>query len=289
MSTTFDTNASASVSTPAATALASAKPLWAAVGVLSVAVLGMGGMLIHGQNAPAVAAPVAVVSQAATPAVSAPMDMPTPVVDPVAKAAENPATVAPKPVKVIAAKPRPMPKPHEVTVAPAHQNMPQTAPQVVQSGNVYSSEPAAMQTAPVVAQSQPRQVCINCGTVESVTPIEAAGASNGLGAVAGGVLGAVLGHQVGNGNGRTAATILGALGGGFAGNAVEKNVKKTTHYEVRVRMEDGHMRTVEQASPVSAGERVVIENGVLRAAPQSSGSNHTVIGAQSQGKVYTSD
>ena len=268
MSTTFDPNGSTSVSTPVAPVIASAKPLWAAVGVLSVAILGMGGMLIHGQNAPAVAAPVAVVSQAATPAVSAPMDMPTPVVEaPVAKAAENPATVAPKPVKVIAAKPRPMPKPHEVTVAPAQQNMPQTAPQVVQSGNVYSSEPAAMQTAPVVAQSQPRQVCVNCGTVESVTPIEAAGASNGLGAVAGGVLGAVIGHQVGNGNGRTAATILGALGGGFAGNAVEKNVKKTTHYEVRVRMEDGNMRTVEQASPVSAGERVVIENGVLRAAP----------------------
>ncbi len=272
MSTTFDPNASASTAASAATpavattALASVKPLWAAVGVLGVAVLGMGGMLIHGQSAaPTVAAsvaPVAVVSQAATPAISAPV-----VEAPVAKVVENPVTVTPKPVKVIA-KPRPMPKPHEVTVASSPQAVQQTAPQVVQSGNVYSSEPTAMQTAPVVAQSQPRQVCGNCGSVESVTPIEAAGASNGLGAVAGGVLGAVLGHQVGNGNGRTAATILGALGGGFAGNAVEKNVKKTTHYEIRVRMEDGHIRTIEQASPVSAGERVVIENGVLRAAPQ---------------------
>ena len=35
-----------------------------------------------------------------------------------------------------------------------------------------------------------------------------------MGAVAGGVLGAVLGNQVGHGNGRAAATLLGAVGGG---------------------------------------------------------------------------
>ena len=71
-------------------------------------------------------------------------------------------------------------------------------------------------------------VCSNCGAVESVAPILRTTKADGpgLGAVAGGAAGAIPGVQVGNGNGRTAATILGVMGDGFTGNAVEKYLKK---------------------------------------------------------------
>jgi uncharacterized protein YcfJ len=35
----------------------------------------------------------------------------------------------------------------------------------------------------------------------------------------------LVGNQLGDGNGKTLATILGAVGGGVAGNAVEKKMK----------------------------------------------------------------
>ena len=86
----------------------------------------------------------------------------------------------------------------------------------------------------------------------------------GIGAVGGGVLGAVLGNQVGNGNGKTVATILGAIGGGFAGNAIEKNMKKETVYQVSVRMDDGSRRTVELAQPPAVGSKVTVDGSSIR-------------------------
>lgn len=115
-----------------------------------------------------------------------------------------------------------------------------------------------------VNQPTPRPVCANCGAVESVTPVQRAGQGSGVGVVAGGVLGAIVGNQVGGGSGRTAATVLGALGGGYAGNQVEKNIKKETVYQVRVRMEDGSVRTLEQATAPALGARVTVDGNALR-------------------------
>lgn len=116
---------------------------------------------------------------------------------------------------------------------------------------------------PVYPPSQ-RQVCADCGQVEAVTPVQRASQGSGLGAVAGGVIGAAIGNQVGGGSGRTAATVLGAIGGGYAGNAVEKNIKREIVYEVRVRMEDGSVRTLVQATPPSLGARVTVAGDALR-------------------------
>ena len=44
-------------------------------------------------------------------------------------------------------------------------------------------------------------------------------AGTALGAVAG----AVIGHQIGGGNGRTLATVGGAVAGGYAGNQIQKH------------------------------------------------------------------
>ena len=131
----------------------------------------------------------------------------------------------------------------------------------------------------VVAQNQPVQrrsdVCSTCGRVESVTAVQRQGAVNGvpvgnttigLGTVAGGLVGGLLGNQVGGGNGKTAATVLGVAGGAFAGNAIEKNMKKVTVYQVRVRMDDGSSRLMDVSSSIPVGSRVVVEGKNLRLA-----------------------
>lgn len=118
---------------------------------------------------------------------------------------------------------------------------------------------------PVAAAPLPsaKAVCASCGTVETVTPIQREAAPSGAGAAVGAVLGGLLGNQVGGGDGKTLATIAGIFGGGIAGNAVEKNMKKETVYQVGVRMEDGSLRRLEQSSPVAVGARVTVEGNTL--------------------------
>lgn len=108
-------------------------------------------------------------------------------------------------------------------------------------------------------------ICSSCGTVESVRLVERKGSGSGLGAVAGGVAGALIGHQFGGGSGRTVMTIAGAGGGAYAGNEIEKNINKTSVYQIRVRMEDGKLRTLTQREvpSVDSGDRVRIKNGTL--------------------------
>ncbi len=115
-----------------------------------------------------------------------------------------------------------------------------------------------------VAQAQ---ICYDCGRVESVRSVQAAAKPSGVGVVAGAVLGGVLGNQVGNGDGRKLATVAGAVGGGFAGNEIEKRTRTETNYEVRVRMEDGNIRTFpyDNQPNWSAGDRVRVVDGYLRA------------------------
>jgi uncharacterized protein YcfJ len=48
----------------------------------------------------------------------------------------------------------------------------------------------------------------------------------GLGALVGGVLG----HQVGGGNGKTLATVAGAAAGGYAGNTIQKQAQENDTY-----------------------------------------------------------
>jgi outer membrane lipoprotein SlyB len=185
----------------AATGAISAKTLWAAIGALGVAVVGLGGALyyVQSQPSPETKAPIA---QTAT------------------------ATPAPKPVA----------KPATVQAKPA------AAP---------------------VALVKSKPVCMDCATVAEVSAIEREGETKGAGAVAGGVLGAVVGNQFGKGQGKDLATILGAVGGGFAGNQVEKKMNKQTVYQVRLRMDDGSIQSLEQAQPISVGTRVRLQGNSL--------------------------
>jgi outer membrane lipoprotein SlyB len=109
--------------------------------------------------------------------------------------------------------------------------------------------------------------CPSCGTVESIREVEVKGEATGLGAVAGGITGAVVGHQMGNGRGQDAMTVLGAAGGAYAGHEIEKNVKKHIVYRVTVKMNDGSFRTVSQAAApgFAVGDKVRLVQGALRA------------------------
>ena len=131
-------------------------------------------------------------------------------------------------------------------------------------------------TAPAVApKTTVAAVCADCGTVQSVTAVQRQGQVNGvpvgnttigIGTVAGGVIGGLLGNQVGSGNGKTLATVVGAAGGAYAGNTVEKNMKKVTVYDVRVRMDDGSVRNMEVGTTVPVGAKVTVEGKNLRLA-----------------------
>jgi len=107
-------------------------------------------------------------------------------------------------------------------------------------------------------------VCTNCGVVESVRAYTVKGEGSGVGAVAGGVLGAAVGNQMGKGDGRKAMTVLGALGGGLAGHEVERRTKSATLHEVTVRMNDGSIRAVSQSVAPRIGARVRLEGESLK-------------------------
>jgi outer membrane lipoprotein SlyB len=117
------------------------------------------------------------------------------------------------------------------------------------------------------AAEEAARACPDCGVVEAVRLVDLKGQSSGAGAVTGGIVGAVVGNQVGGGRGKTLATVAGAAGGAYVGNEVEKNVKKTTHYQVTVRMNDGSVRTITQRNDpgVHPGDSVRITgNTVVR-------------------------
>lgn len=106
-------------------------------------------------------------------------------------------------------------------------------------------------------------VCAICGTVESVAEVQRGSVPSGLGALAGAALGGWIANQVGGNDGKTLATIVGLLGGMWAGHAAEKQIKKETVYTVAVRMEDGSLKTFEQSSPIAVGTRVTVEGSVI--------------------------
>jgi outer membrane lipoprotein SlyB len=110
--------------------------------------------------------------------------------------------------------------------------------------------------------------CGNCGNIESIRQIKTRAQGSGMGAAGGAILGGLLGHQVGSGHGQQLATVAGAVGGAVVGNQVEGNMKADISYEIRVRLDDGSLRTFHQhsAPPWRTGDRVRIVKGTLRSA-----------------------
>lgn len=102
------------------------------------------------------------------------------------------------------------------------------------------------------------------GTIDSIRVVRVDSSTSGAGAVAGGLLGALAGNQIGSGAGRTAATAAGAIGGAVIGNQVEQG-RNAPHdvYQISVRLDNGDYRTVNQDSAydLRVGSRVRVVDG----------------------------
>ncbi len=88
-------------------------------------------------------------------------------------------------------------------------------------------------------------VCADCGTVSAVSVLEKDGQGTPLGVIAGGLGGAILGHQVGGGIGKDMATVAGAVGGAYAGKMIEEKARAYKVWSVTVQYPDSSSRSFE--------------------------------------------
>lgn len=194
-----------------------------------------------------------------------PASVPAPVVSaaPITAPAPVPAAPAPSAEAKAAANSVVNPQPKRVAAAPAPAPAPKSyAPRETK---VTHREPRTYQHAEPTVVAQAPKICHSCGQVEAVRAVQIEAAPSGVGIVAGAVLGGVLGNQVGGGNGKKLATVAGAVGGGFAGNEIERRARSATTYEVRVRMENGTVRTFPYNNQPNwnIGDRVKVVDGYL--------------------------
>src|ERR1700704_2422549 len=75
------------------------------------------------------------------------------------------------------------------------------------------------------ATKQLAKACTDCGVVIAVKEVQDQGKGTGLGAVVGGVAGAVVGHEIADGN--NAGTVIGAAGGAIAGHQIDRHPRAT--------------------------------------------------------------
>lgn len=107
-------------------------------------------------------------------------------------------------------------------------------------------------------QQQRSITCNDCGRVTSVDVNDQRGGSNALGVVAGGAAGALLGNQVGDGSGKTAATIAGAVGGAYLSKRLQENANSQKVWTVGVEYDNGRRAsfTFDREPGVARGDRV---------------------------------
>ena len=132
-------------------------------------------------------------------------------------------------------------------------------------GGVPLSEPVSSSPAPTMAPAS-----LEYGRVTNIEFFQGGTAASGInvpGAIIGGVAGAVLGHQIGSGSGRDAATVLGGVAGAAVGSQVGKPSTPTTSpvYRVSIQTDQGAMRVydVPATGELRIGDRVRVENGVI--------------------------
>jgi outer membrane lipoprotein SlyB len=114
------------------------------------------------------------------------------------------------------------------------------------SGKVYSSDEAR------------RTHSVYYGTILRVEDVTIEGRTEGVGTLAGGAMGGVLGSAVGGGSGRAIATVGGAILGGIAGSAIEKDVTTKAALEIEVELDNGELLVIvqERDAQYNVGDRV---------------------------------
>jgi outer membrane lipoprotein SlyB len=152
-----------------------------------------------------------------------------------------------------------------------------------QNQEIQLPKEVAKPLAPAISHPVPRKVARNAAprpaaepavyrespigqlaVVESVREVREPGEAKGVGAIAGGVTGLVLGKKLGKD--KDLVTILGAAGGAFAGHQIERQVRASKRWEIAVRLDDGSQRTLSsEVEPVwHAGDRVRLVNDQLQ-------------------------
>ena len=191
----------------------------------------------------------------------------------VASAAVQPSTAAPISIQQTVTVPQ-----EKAKAVRSAERAPASVRRAVSEPTVASR--STVSPAPTYASSAPLQaICSECGTVAAVREVAEEPKGSGGGAVAGGIVGGLIGNQWGRGATRDIATVLGALGGAYAGNHIEKSVKESKRYDVVVRFEDGSTRTFssESAPAWQTGDRVILQNGLLTMGGGRSGGNSGAI------------
>lgn len=118
---------------------------------------------------------------------------------------------------------------------------------------------AASQSGSAYARTQTRQAQqVQLGTVQSVREVLIEGTKSGAGTATGAIVGGLAGNQIGGGSGKQIATVLGALGGAYAGAAAEEGITRQPGLEIIVQLDNGRAIAVTQAAdePFRPGERV---------------------------------
>jgi outer membrane lipoprotein SlyB len=147
----------------------------------------------------------------------------------------------------------------------------QAQAQQAQAQQAQQGRPASASAPRPAAPAPAQQACQSCGVVETIRQVQVPVKDNSdhlVGTIGGGVVGGVVGNQFGGGSGKTALTVLGAVGGALAGREVERNIRQqqtVTHYELTVRMSDGSARQFRSAQPFAfaSGDHVRVENNQL--------------------------
>ncbi len=98
-------------------------------------------------------------------------------------------------------------------------------------------------------------------TVLSVRPVTVEGSQSGVGATAGGVVGAIAGSSVGGRREHAIVGVLGAVAGAVAGNVIERASTREESVEVLLQLKNGERRSVVQAKgseTLAAGDAVIL-------------------------------
>jgi outer membrane lipoprotein SlyB len=114
-----------------------------------------------------------------------------------------------------------------------------------------------------------REQTVRMAVVESVREVTIQRDSKGIGTVGGAVIGGIAGSSVGGGRGQDIATVVGAIGGMVAGQAIENQANQRKGYEITLKYDSGETRVIVQEADVEirAGDRVRVvtgPNGALR-------------------------
>ena len=106
-----------------------------------------------------------------------------------------------------------------------------------------------------------RMTTVVDATVLSIRAVTIDGSQSGMGATAGGVVGAIAGSSIGGRRDSAVGGVLGAVAGALAGNAIERNATREESQEIMVQLRNGERRAIVQAKGgenLQPGDPVII-------------------------------